>query len=74
MNVIENVQGPLVRPGDSGFDAEFVGYQVAHPHRPNLVDGGRRPGGNAMTLWTVGRTPNFRYGEQAARDRPLYAS
>jgi FAD/FMN-containing dehydrogenase len=39
MNVIENVKGPLFRPGDSGFDEECVGYQVAHPHRPDLVIG-----------------------------------
>ena len=37
MNVIENVTGPVFRPGDSGFDGELAGYQAAHPHRPDLV-------------------------------------
>jgi FAD/FMN-containing dehydrogenase len=39
MNVIENVSGPVFRPGDDGYDAELAGYQVAHPHRPDLVVG-----------------------------------
>lgn len=39
MNVIENVKGPVFRPGDGGFDGELAGYQVAHPHRPDLVVG-----------------------------------
>ncbi len=37
MNVIENVTGPVFRPGDSRFDGELAGYQAAHPHRPDLV-------------------------------------
>jgi hypothetical protein len=39
MNVIENVQGPVFRPGDQGFDGALAGYQAAHPHRPDLVVG-----------------------------------
>jgi hypothetical protein len=39
MKVIEKVTGPVFRPGDSGFDGELAGYQVAHPHRPDLVVG-----------------------------------
>ncbi|GAA5110520.1 FAD-binding oxidoreductase [Pseudonocardia adelaidensis] len=39
MNAIENVTGPVFRPGDDGFPGELAGYQVAHPHRPDLVVG-----------------------------------
>jgi hypothetical protein len=39
MNAIENVTGRVFRPGDTGFDGELAGYQVAHPHRPDLVVG-----------------------------------
>lgn len=39
MKGIENVQGPVFRPGDSGFEGELAGYQEAHPHRPDLVVG-----------------------------------
>jgi FAD/FMN-containing dehydrogenase len=41
MSEIENVTGPVFRPGDSGFDEELAGYQAAHPHRPDLVVGAR---------------------------------
>ena len=39
MNGIENVTGPVFRPGDAGFDEQLSGYQAAHPHRPDLVVG-----------------------------------
>ena len=39
MNAIENVNGPVFRPDDDGFHGELSGYQVAHPHRPDLVVG-----------------------------------
>jgi hypothetical protein len=39
MNAIDNVEGPVLRPGDDGFDDELSGYQLAHPHRPDLVVG-----------------------------------
>ncbi|QYN34410.1 FAD-binding oxidoreductase [Pseudonocardia sp. DSM 110487] len=39
MKAIENVNGPVFRPGDAGFDEQLAGYQVAHPHRPDLVVG-----------------------------------
>ena len=39
MTQIENVQGPIVRPEDDGFDAERYGFQVAHPHHPTLIVG-----------------------------------
>ena len=39
MNAIENVNGPVFGPDDDGFAAELAGYQVAHPHRPDLVVG-----------------------------------
>jgi hypothetical protein len=29
----------VFRPGDAGFDEQLAGYQVAHPHRPDLVVG-----------------------------------
>ena len=44
MNEIENVNGPVLRPGDAGFDAEVSGYQAAHPHRPDLVVGAASAG------------------------------
>ncbi|HLU59291.1 MAG TPA: FAD-binding oxidoreductase [Pseudonocardia sp.] len=37
MDAIENVKGPVLRPGDDGFDAQLAGYQTDHPHRPDLV-------------------------------------
>jgi FAD/FMN-containing dehydrogenase len=43
MNLIENTTGPVFRPGDRGFDEELAGYQVAHPHRPDLVVGATTP-------------------------------
>jgi FAD/FMN-containing dehydrogenase len=39
VNGIENMNGPVFRPQDGGFDGELAGYQVAHPHRPDLVAG-----------------------------------
>jgi FAD/FMN-containing dehydrogenase len=39
MNAIENVNGPVFRPGDDEFHGELAGYQAAHPHRPDLVVG-----------------------------------
>jgi hypothetical protein len=56
---------------------------VAHRDSPyllsvlSLVDGTDAPGRlhrqlmDAVAPWTVGRTPNFRYGQQAARDWPV---
>jgi FAD binding domain-containing protein len=44
MNAIENMTGPVLRPGDSGFDEELAGYQQAHPHRPDLVVGAETVG------------------------------
>src|SRR5690606_25964154 len=37
MDAIENAKGPVLRPGDDGFDAQLAGYQTDHPHRPDLV-------------------------------------
>jgi FAD/FMN-containing dehydrogenase len=44
MDLIENVTGPVFRPGDAGFDGELAGYQVAHPHRPDVVVGATTAG------------------------------
>jgi FAD/FMN-containing dehydrogenase len=39
MDEIAHIGGPVFRPGDEGYDAETSGYQVADPHRPDLVVG-----------------------------------
>ncbi|TQM14703.1 FAD-binding oxidoreductase [Pseudonocardia kunmingensis] len=39
MNEIAQIDSPVFRPGDEGYDAETSGYQVADPHRPDLVVG-----------------------------------
>lgn len=39
MNGIEQVQGPVFRPGDEGFDEERAGFQTAYAHRPSLIVG-----------------------------------
>ncbi len=73
---LRHLGGALARP-PAAPDA------VAHRDAPyllsvlSLVDGTDVPGRlhrqlmDAAAPWTVGRTPNFRYGEQAARDWPL---
>ncbi|GAB7031629.1 FAD-binding oxidoreductase [Streptomyces sp. NPDC021749] len=33
------VRGPVLLPGDDGYDAERTGFQLAHPHRPAVVVG-----------------------------------
>ncbi|MFI0212905.1 FAD-binding oxidoreductase [Streptomyces lydicus] len=35
------VRGPVLLPGDEGYDAECAGFQLAHPHRPAAVVGAR---------------------------------
>ena len=35
--VIEQVQGPVLRPGENDFDAECSGFQTAYRHRPDVV-------------------------------------
>ncbi|KAB2342173.1 FAD-binding oxidoreductase [Actinomadura rudentiformis] len=33
----ERVDGAVIRPGDGAYDSERVGYQLAGPHRPDLI-------------------------------------
>ncbi|MFH8630258.1 FAD-binding oxidoreductase [Streptomyces lydicus] len=35
------VRGPVLLPGDEGYDAECAGFQLALPHRPAVVVGAR---------------------------------
>ncbi|MFI6477417.1 FAD-binding oxidoreductase [Nonomuraea sp. NPDC050663] len=35
--MMENVQGPVLRPGESGYDGERSGFQTSHRHHPDLV-------------------------------------
>ncbi|MGY1632826.1 FAD-binding oxidoreductase [Geodermatophilus sp. SYSU D01186] len=37
------VTGPVLRPGDAGFDAEVAGFNLAHPPRPAVVVGATGP-------------------------------
>jgi hypothetical protein len=39
MTEFENVNGPVFRPGEDGYDEERAGYQAAHPHRPDVIVG-----------------------------------
>jgi FAD/FMN-containing dehydrogenase len=39
MDEIARINGPVFRPGDEGYDEERGGYQLADPHRPDLVVG-----------------------------------
>lgn len=34
-----NVQGPVLRPGDDGYDTERAGFQTAWRHRPDVIVG-----------------------------------
>jgi FAD/FMN-containing dehydrogenase len=36
---IPRVRGPVLRPGEDGFDAETSGYNLLVSHRPALVVG-----------------------------------
>jgi FAD/FMN-containing dehydrogenase len=38
-----NLRGPVLRPGDEGFDEERVGYQTAFSHRPDVLVGAALP-------------------------------
>jgi hypothetical protein len=73
---LRHLGGALARP-------PAVPDAVAHRDAPyllsvlSLVDGTDVPAGlhrrlmDAVAPWTLGRAPNFRFGEQAARDWPL---
>src|SRR5438309_11194871 len=37
--------GPVFRPGDEGYDAERVGFNLALEHRPELIVGAAGPDG-----------------------------
>jgi FAD/FMN-containing dehydrogenase len=37
-----NVQGPVLRPGDDGYDTERSGFQTAWSHRPDVIVGATR--------------------------------
>ena len=37
MNELTQVTGPVLRPGDDGYDAERTGFQRAATHRPDLI-------------------------------------
>ncbi|HEY0538980.1 MAG TPA: FAD-binding oxidoreductase [Actinoallomurus sp.] len=37
------VSGPVLRPGDDGYDAERDGFQTARRHRPDLIVGATGP-------------------------------
>ncbi len=75
---LRHLGGALARP-------PAVPDAVPHRDAPyllqvlSLVDGTDVPGRlhrelmDAVAPWTVGRTPNFRFGEQAARDWPIEA-
>jgi len=38
------VSGPVLVPGDEGFDAELAGFNTAYPQRPDIVVGAASPG------------------------------
>jgi hypothetical protein len=75
---LRHLGGALARP-------PAVPDAVPHRDAPyllqvlSLVDGTDVPGRlhrelmDAAAPWTVGRTPNFRFGEQAAKDWPIEA-
>ncbi|OZM79321.1 FAD-binding oxidoreductase [Pseudonocardia sp. MH-G8] len=43
MNEIAQINGPVWRSDDEGYRAEVGGYQLAHPHRPDVVVGATSP-------------------------------
>ncbi|SFO97942.1 FAD/FMN-containing dehydrogenase [Amycolatopsis arida] len=39
MDIIGNVRGPVLRPGDEGYDAERGGFQAFRRHEPEVIVG-----------------------------------